>query len=63
MISEYVAKQRTQTLLTAMLGSKLVDAWWNSPNKAFDGKTPHDVWITDYAKVYSYVMHNADGGW
>lgn len=63
MISEYVAKQRTQTLLTAMLGSKLVDAWWSSPNKAFDGKTPHDVWTTDYAKVYSYVMHNADGGW
>jgi hypothetical protein len=63
MISEYVAKQRTQTLLTAMLGSKLVDSWWSSPNKAFDGETPANVWVKDYTKVYNYVMHNADGGW
>jgi hypothetical protein len=63
MISEYVAKQRTQVLLIAMLGSKLVDTWWSSPNKAFDGETPHNIWIKDYAKVYNYVMRNADGGW
>lgn len=63
MISEYVAKQRTQVLLTAMLGSNLADAWWSSPNKAFSGETPHNVWLKDYTKVYNYVMHNADGGW
>jgi hypothetical protein len=63
MISEYVAKQRTQVLLTAMLGSKLVDTWWTSPNKAFNGKIPAEVWLQDYTKVYDYVMRNADGGW
>jgi hypothetical protein len=63
MISEYVAKQRTQVLLTAMLGSKLVDTWWTSPNKAFNGEIPAEVWLTDYFKVYNYVMRNADGGW
>jgi hypothetical protein len=63
MISEYIAKQRTQVLLTAMLGLKLVDSWWSSPNKAFDGETPANVWVKDYLKVYNYVMHNADGGW
>jgi hypothetical protein len=63
MISEYVAKQRTQVLLIALLGSKLVDAWWSSPNKAFKGETPANVWAKDYLKVYNYVMHNADGGW
>jgi len=50
-------------LLTAMLGSKLVDTWWSSPNKAFNGETPAEVWLTDYFKVYNYVMRNADGGW
>ena len=63
MISEYDAKQRTQVLLTAMLGSKLIDTWWSSPNKAFKGETPANVWVKDYTKVYKYVMHNADGGW
>ena len=63
MISEYVAKQRAQVLLTAMLGSKLVDAWWNSPNKAFDEQTPYNVWQNDYAKVYNYLMHYTEGNW
>lgn len=63
MISEYVAKQRAQVLLTAMLGSKLVDLWWISPNKAFDEETPQTVWLKDYVKVYNYIMHHADGGW
>ena len=63
MISEYVAKQRIQVLLIAMLGSKLVDTWWNSPNKAFSEETPADAWVKDYAKVYNYVMRHADGGW
>lgn len=63
MISEYVAKQRTQVLLIALLGPKLVDTWWSSPNKAFDMRTPAGMWVEDYTKVYNYVMHNADGGW
>jgi len=46
-----------------MLGSKLVDLWWSSPNKAFDEETPQTVWLKDYVKVYNYLMHHADGGW
>lgn len=61
MISEYVAKQRAQWLLTAMLGSQLVDAWWSSPNKAFDNRTPAGVWVEDYLKVYKYLMRSANG--
>lgn len=63
MISEYVAKQRAQALLTALLGSKLVETWWNTPNKAFDNRTPAGIWIEDYLKVYNYLMQNAGGGW
>lgn len=63
MISEYVAKQRAQALLTVLVGSKLVDTWWNSPNKAFDNQTPAGVWLEDYAKVYNYLMYSANGDW
>ena len=56
MISEYVAKQRSNALLTVMIGKDLVEHWWDSPNKAFDLKTPAAVWVEDYHKVYDYLM-------
>lgn len=63
MISENTAKQRSQWLLTAMLGKDFVDLWWNTPNKAFDMRTPAGMWIEDYAKVYNYLMRSAEGEW
>lgn len=63
MISEYVAKQRSQTLLTAMLGKDLVDHWWNTPNRAFNMRTPAGMWVEDYTKVYNYLMRSAEGEW
>lgn len=59
MISENIAKQRSQWLITAMLGKDLVDLWWNTPNKAFDMRTPAGMWVEDYAKVYNYLMSMA----
>lgn len=56
MISENTAKQRSQWLLTAMLGKDLVDPWWNTPNKAFGMRTPAGMWVEDYIKVYNYLM-------
>jgi hypothetical protein len=40
-----------------MLGdSKLVERWWNSPNKYFDGKFPIDVFVTQPDSVRDYIM-------
>lgn len=59
MISEHNAKQRCQWLITAMVGKDLAEAWWSSPNKAFDMRTPAGVWVEDYHKVYEYLMRAA----
>ena len=59
MINEHIAKQRSQWLLTAMLGKNLVDHWWSTPNKAFDMRTPAGMWVEDYVKVYNYLMSRA----
>ena len=56
MISEHTAKQRCQWLITAMLGEHWVDAWWSKSNKAFDNKSPADMWTEDYHRVYEYLM-------
>jgi hypothetical protein len=57
-------RQRCNALLTAMLGSsELVNAWWDNPNKAFDGETPDVVFVLEPMKVYQYLMTCSEGGW
>lgn len=41
-------KSQLDAMLFSMLGSKdLVERWWASPNKAFDGVCPKDVYYRD----------------
>jgi hypothetical protein len=48
-------------LLMAMLGRKeLVEQWWHSVNKGFDGAHPADV---DPQKVREYLISKAYGEW
>lgn len=56
---ERMCKQRSDALVIALVGKDNADAWWNSPNKAFVGKTPADMWLTDFRQVYNYLMHHA----
>jgi len=53
--------------LQAMLGRPdLVDAWWDSKNKAFDGKTPNELYLSGAEgrnRVYHYVIGCSDGYW
>ena len=45
--------------LFALLGDwSVVEKWWHLPNKAFDGKTPVQVWNESdgQQKVTDYVM-------
>ena len=62
MIDENLAKQRSHVLVIALVGKDLADDWWNSPNRAFDMRTPAGMWIDDYMIVYNYLMHHGFAG-
>ncbi len=52
-------------LLLSLLGSQQnVDLWWKSPNKAFDMKTPEEVWVSSgkgQDSVLQYVLKFTTG--
>jgi uncharacterized protein (DUF2384 family) len=51
--------EKAHLILKSLLGSdQMVAKWWASPNKAFDGETPDDLWHTSKGKnkVYSYLL-------
>jgi len=48
-------------LIEAMVGKDLVNKWWSSPNKAFDGTTPAEMFSEDPRSVYEYLMWHAYG--
>lgn len=56
-----LAMKRSEVLVIAMVGKEAGIKWWDSPNKAFDMKTPNQQWREDYLKVYYYLMDNAYG--
>jgi hypothetical protein len=66
-IQNVIIKSNINQLLQPMLGrSELVDAWWHSKNKAFDDKTPDEVYQTGEEgrkRVYQYVLGCSDGYW
>jgi len=39
--------------LRALVGEKAIDAWWNSPNKAFGMQKPIDV---PAIEVFNYLL-------
>jgi len=49
-------------ILYALLGSnELVKKWWASPNKAFDGMTPIEMWDRDKDRVKKYLLAQLSG--
>jgi hypothetical protein len=66
-MKEPIVKSDINRYLYAMIGStQLVDGWWDSENKAFDGKTPDEVYQTGAEgrlSVYQYVLGCSDGYW
>lgn len=53
-------RQRCDWLLTAMLGRDGVEAWWQSPNRAFDMRTAREQFELDPQRVYRYLMDSVD---
>jgi hypothetical protein len=49
-------------VLKAMLGrEELVNKWWTSPNRAFDLRTPEDMYRTYPKRVSEYILGYAFG--
>lgn len=61
----------TRTTLNGMLyellgRAELVDQWWNSSNKAFDGKTPVEIyWSSEEGRkqVADYILTYTNYSW
>lgn len=62
-ISEHIARQRSDALVISLVGREFADKWWQSPNKAFDLRTPEYMWTVDYIKVYEYLLRHSYGEW
>lgn len=54
-----LCKARCDAALRGLVGQELVATWWTSSNKAFDDRTPEQMWQDDYERVYRYVMQHA----
>lgn len=58
--SDEISIVNINRFLLGLLGSQeLVKNWWNSKNKAFDMKTPLEIWSLPDGKeqVFNYVMY------
>lgn len=67
MSEHIITKIEINRYLQVMLGrADMIDWWWHSSNKAFDGKTPNAVYLADEEgrkRVYQYVLSCSDGQW
>mgnify|MGYP003333697247 FL=1 len=64
-MTQIYIKPQLNKMLYAMLGSwDLVDRWWHSSNKAFDGVTPNEIYWADEAgrqRVAGYIISFVSG--
>ena len=62
-----IVKVSLNKYLYALLGrQELVDQWWESPNRAFEGRTPNEVyWSGEDGRkqVAKYIINNVDPGY
>jgi hypothetical protein len=57
-------KSKYDGLLMALLGKEaLVERWWVSKNKAFDMKTPLEMYAEDANRVDQYLKNQLNGSY
>lgn len=49
-------------LVASLVGPDHVAAWWTSPNRAFEDRTPEAQWTQGSDRVVNYLMHHAFAG-
>jgi hypothetical protein len=55
-------KETLNRIVVALVGDKLSTDWWNSPNLAFDGRTPESLMNEEeWTQVRDYLLHHAYG--
>lgn len=55
-------KKAMDAILLALVGStEMVETWWSSPNRAFDGKTPLEALAVDHRDVVEYLLSQTTG--
>jgi hypothetical protein len=56
-------KSTLNEILLQLLGSReLVELWWSSPNKAFDGEIPDDLLHSSrHQEVVKYILAQVSG--
>ncbi len=57
----FMKKSTLNEILLQLLGSReLVERWWSSPNKAFDGEIPDDLLHSNrHQEVVNYILAQA----
>jgi hypothetical protein len=56
-------KETLNRLVVALVGDKLAESWWKSPNKAFDNRPPDELMNEqEWTRVRNYLMDHAYGG-
>lgn len=57
-----MTKQELNRHLFALVGSdQLVEQWWSTPNRNWQGKEPQNIWDDDPEEVIRYVMQYCYG--
>ena len=56
-----IMRNRCEIMILSMVGKDYTNIWWNSPNKAFQGKTPNEMFDTDPEQVYDYIIGHING--
>lgn len=53
-----LTKSQVDVHLRTIVGANLVQGWWNSPNRQWNGKTPLQVWSEEGGaeKISTYVI-------
>ena len=56
------AREKCNHILHICFGETIAETWWDSPNKAFDLKTPNEIWNTNHwGLVYAYLLDQLNG--
>lgn len=55
-------KEQCNIVLSALFPDQpdLIEQWWNSPNKAFDGLSPDEMLERDSLRVIGYLWSHLD---
>jgi len=62
MTTEEMFRVQCNQLVESLVGPDMIESWWNSPNKAFDGRTPEEQYTLGSDQVVYYLMHHAFSG-